>query len=89
MQLFRKNFQGQFVEIVADMEIRDEEGSKMPLVTKGYIVDCDDKFIYLGSTPIEIDSCIKFDDLKFCTISDPDDFEEVLSPGPESDTDLN
>lgn len=90
--LFLKNFQKSYVEIIAKTAIptETEDGGIIgnPIIAKGFVVDADDDFIYLGRTPIQIDVAIKKADILLVEITDPDGYEELML-NPEHDEELN
>lgn len=87
MMIFLKNFQNQFVEIVAKTGIISPEGVT-PLIAHGFIVDVDSDFVYLGSNnALQIDSAINKKDIVYLAITDPEVHEEM--PDFENDEGLN
>lgn len=89
MSLYLKYFQGQFVEVIAEVNMVDDEENKVPLLLNAYVVDRDNENTYFGSSPLQVSSSLLNDDIKFTTIIDPVDFDEVMIPGPETDSELN
>lgn len=87
MNLFLKNFSGQYVEIVANTGIVTQEG-QAPLITHGFVIDVDTDFIYLGSNnAIQIDSAVNKKDVVFICITDPEEVPEMSDL--ENDEELN
>lgn len=89
MSLYLKYFQGQFVEIIAEVNMIDDEDNKVPLLIQAFVVDRDGENTYLGTSPLEVNSSLLNDDIKFTTITDPSNFEDSIINGPETDSDLN
>lgn len=97
MNLFLKKFQGQYMEFVINMTMNEEfadpqSGEPMtrigPLVIQAFVVDVDDNFVYLGNNPLEIDSAVKIEDIRYVSIVEPVGFEDSISD-PERDESLN
>lgn len=89
--IFLRNFQNQFVEIVAETGIISPEG-QAPLVAHGFVVDMDNDFVYLGtSNAIQVDSAISKKHIVYICITDPEQEDAILFPGnsPENDEELN
>lgn len=70
LDLLLLNFAGEHVEIIVDLNVEvpvispnDPEPIMMniPLPVQGYITDHDDRFIYLGLSPNQINQCIQKD----------------------------
>lgn len=92
MNYFLKKFQGKYLEFVINMQMTEELESGDtrvgPLVLKAFVVDVDDRFVYLGDNNLEIDSAVKIDDIRFVSIVDMSIFDdEILDP--ERSEDLN
>ena len=65
-QTFLLSFIGEYVNIVTDIMIAEysttEEGSleqNAPMVARGYMLDCDNDYLYLGEDPFEITQAIR------------------------------
>lgn len=64
-QTFLLSFVGEYVNIVTDILIMEivntEEGAleqSAPLIARGYLLDCDSQYVYLGDSPHEIAQAI-------------------------------
>ncbi len=92
--LYLKYFQGQFVEVIAQVTMTEEsdvEGqeSKVPLLLHAFVVDRDNENTYFGHSPLEVSCSLSNADIKFTTITDPEVYEDSMFSGPESDESLN
>lgn len=90
--MFGKKFQGSYMELIVNMTATEEQENgdykSGPLVLRAFIVDADDKFVYLGENPLQVDSFVKIEDIKYGVITDPSSFDDILVDS-ERDTDLN
>ncbi len=90
--IFLKNFQNQFVEVVAKTGMITQEG-QAPLISHGFVIDADSDFIYLGiNNSIQIDSAVSRKDIVYICITDPDVLEMNMFGGiggPETDEEIN
>ena len=90
--LFLKKFQGSFVELVINLTMTEElengDSKVGPLILQSFVVDIDDKFVYLGQNPLQVDSAIKIDDIRLVNITDPSNYEDDILD-PERDKELN
>lgn len=92
--LYLKYFQGQFVEVVAEVTMTEEDGpdgqgNKVPLLLHAFVVDRDNDNTYFGHSPLEVSCSLSNADIKFTTITDPESYEDTMIMGPESDESLN
>lgn len=84
--IFALNFVGQEVEFIMSVyfksEDHSEEGSLIqqnPLAVRGFVLDIDDEYIYLGSTPDGITQFVKRDLIAGGSIVDKkDEYDEAL-----------
>jgi hypothetical protein len=65
-QTFLLSFIGEYVNVVTDIMITDftssEEGQleqNAPMVSRGYMLDCDSDYLYLGEDPFEITQAVQ------------------------------
>jgi hypothetical protein len=65
-QTFLLSFIGEYVNVVTDIMITDfatSEESQMeqnaPMVSRGYMLDCDSDYLYLGEDPFEITQAVQ------------------------------
>lgn len=65
-QTFVLSFIGEYVNVVTDIMITDftssEEGQleqNAPMVSRGYLLDCDSDYLYLGEDPFEITQAVQ------------------------------
>lgn len=97
--LFQVAFVGEYVEIVAKFyqTYREESESRIidstaPASIKGYLLEFDDLYYYLGTEPNAVDRCIKVDDVSYIEIIDQDKaFNKILDemPMPMDETEEN
>jgi hypothetical protein len=72
-------FIGEHVEIVTKNVMVDSSGGAGPLTFRGYLLDQDEALLALGSSPLEIDTVIKKDDISAIQIQEVKDvYEELL-----------
>lgn len=64
-QTFLLTFVGEYVNIVTDILITEftntEEGTleqSAPMVARGYMLDCDSQYVYVGDNPFEVSQAI-------------------------------
>jgi len=92
--VFAANFMGQQVEFILSVyfksEDHSEEGSLIqqnPLAVRGFVLDIDDTYIYLGDTPDGITRFLRKDLIAGGDIvKDSDGFDEILSQLPTDGT---
>lgn len=84
--MFFKTFAGSFLNIYTSLQtaqsVESEEGtahSDTPLVFQGYLLDKDDEYYYLGSTPDEVNCSIRIDEVKFAVVANEETNEDVPS----------
>lgn len=88
--LFRITFIGEYVEVVANFYQKYKEESETrliestaPAVIKGYLLESDDQYHYLGSDPNSIDRVIRIEDAHYFEIIDEDKaYEKILDEMP-------
>lgn len=79
--LFLKKLHGKMVQVITNNSMLTDHGPA-PLVEAGFLVDCDDKFLYLGSqNPLEITKAIKIDHITLIDTDLPNLEEEKLLLG--------
>lgn len=89
--LFFTTFVAQYCEIMAMLESQNTSGSILPMVMQAYVVDADAEYYYLGTNPLEINSAIKRNSVKFIQIIEDLSVEQKLlndMPDPKSDEDV-
>lgn len=70
-ELFKHSFIGEVVEILA----KSESEEKGMLMVRGYLLDYDEEYLYLGETPLSVNTALKRDLVGLISISeqvDPD-----------------
>lgn len=85
-QLFHLTFIGEYVQLTTNMfTIVNEENDevltshKVPVTIDGYILDIDEDYYYLGTTPHEINKAIKKDVVIFIGIVENKNvYDEIL-----------
>lgn len=88
--LFWVTFVGEYVEVLCKFET--PESGRMPLAIKGYMLDVDDRFYYIGNSPLEVISAVNKDDVAYiCVIDNIDPAVEILqnTPVPEAEEEIN
>jgi hypothetical protein len=98
--IFFETFVGEFVEIVQDFEITQsisisEDGPqelRVPMTVAGFVMDCDDRFVYLGPDGESVNQALPISTIKHIGIVDmkepaPDAFEDL--PDPEDKKNYN
>lgn len=94
--MFDMVFIGEYVEIIAKFyqTYRESSGeahmeSVAPASVKGYIIDHDGEWCYLGDDPASIDRAIKFEDISYIEIiSDAKLVNKLLKDMPVPDDDI-
>lgn len=94
LSLFGLCFHGEYVEIVTSLYQKNIEGDEtgvidqtLPIVLKGYILDMDDEYYYLGNTPEEISKAVKKEAVKYIEIiSEQNVFDQILEDFPTPGT---
>lgn len=88
INLFLENFLGEEVELILTVYFKNEEHSeegsiiqKNPLAVKGFVIDIDDEYIYLGDTPDGITRFVRKDLVAGGDIvkTTSDGFDELLT----------
>lgn len=97
--LFFLTFIGEFVEVTTNLmvksQIETEEGtgiSESPITIRGYLLDEDNKYYYMGGRPDAVSNAIKKTSVKLIEIVEPKtQLDEVLdSMGePEDEKEIN
>jgi hypothetical protein len=86
--VFWATFMGEYIEII----LKSEPGESGRLLIRGYLLDYDDDYYYLGAGPLEITGAIKKEPIAVVNITkEIDPAMEVLqnSPDPLKDEDIN
>lgn len=73
-EMFKVTFIGEMVEILAKSE-SEERGV---FIVRGYLLDYDEEFYYMGENPLAVNAAIKRDVVSFISII------EQLDPGMET-----
>lgn len=91
-------FMGEYINVVTDIMILDyaqNEAQTMeqnaPMVARGYLLDEDDKFVYLGDNPLEITQAISKNKVAMIQVErKKSKYEEMLEEmGDASKKDIN
>jgi len=99
---FLETFVSEYIEIITDMQTVqsmkiDSEGNitdgpPIPMIVNGFLLDCDDTFVYLSSSGETVDQAIPLDSIKHVQIveikSELDSYLDTI-PDPEKETDYN
>ena len=88
--LFESIFQGEYVEIIQGIDMAKE--GPIPVAIYGYVLDTDDKFIFIGDSPHEINKAILKSSIKIISITTPRTEEDDLLdsiPEPNREEDFN
>lgn len=90
--LFMSTFVGEYVAIISQLNTFDAEGVALPLEVQAYILDVDERFYFLGDSPLEINSVIDKSEVKYIRIIEdiPYDVQILNEMGnPQNEDDLN
>lgn len=91
-------FMGEFINVVTDIMILEYAQSEMqtmeqnaPMVARGYLLDHDQKFLYLGDNPLEISQAISKSKVAMITIEKKrSKYDDILDEmGEPSKKDIN
>jgi hypothetical protein len=82
--IFGVTFIGEYVEIIC--KASDDEQGK--LIVRGYMLDIDDDYYYLGANPLEVNTAVKKDWAGLIAVTDDiDPAVEMLNDFDVEDTD--
>lgn len=97
--LFQITFIGEYVEIIAKFyqTYKEESDTRLiestaPASIKGYLLEFDDEYYYLGNEPNAVNRVIRKTDVSYIEIVDEDSaFEKILDdfPIPEDENESN
>lgn len=89
--VFFTTFFGQYIEMMAVLESSEVTSGVLPMVTQSYMVDADEEYYYLGSNPIEIESAVKRNAVRYIKIIEELTEEQQLlkdMPAPASEEEV-
>lgn len=75
-EVFLLSFIGEAVQILTDFTLTTStanEDSLTPLIVEGYLLDSDENYVYIGSTPDQVYQAVKKDRIVFIQVLDKRD----------------
>lgn len=89
---FFLTFVAEYVEVTTKLLATQEEHHvTMPLTIRGYLLEHDENFYYIGGDPENIHYAVRKDEVVLFTIINPDaEADQILNDfEPQSETDIN